>query len=219
MKKTLFKTLWKTCLSLALSALLLLGAVGGMSGCGRSEPPLLEDVYDRIVEVVEASHEVNVLLFGAGLPVYPRGDAEDELLHRYYGVTDNGTEFVTHYAKYATLSEMQAAIAAVYSEEYRASLEESLFTGYADSEYAYILPARYSEGEHSLCQSIHVDPLVTGVRLYDYAAMEILEKDSTANRIRVAIPSYTDSTAGEWKTVYLSFVYENGNWFLDSPSC
>ena len=202
-----------------LALLMLCGAVVGLASCAASEPaPPLEEVYDRIVEVVEASHEVNVLLFGAGLPVYPRGDAEDELVHRYYGVNDDGREYVTPYAKYQTISEMQAAISAVYSVEYRESLFNTLFTGYADGNMSVAMPARFYEDERSLYQSRYVESLVEGVRVYDYASMEITDR-SKSTYLRVAIPSYSESKPDEWVTVYLSFVYENGDWYLDSPSC
>ena len=192
-----------------------------MSSCcdaSREPAPEMDEVYDRLVQVIEASHEVNVLLFGAGLPVYPRGDAEDELVHRYYGVADNGQQFVTPYAKYASIAEMQAAIAAVYSTEYRESLYESLFTGYAADEMSVVMPARFSEDDRFLYMSKYVDPLVDGVRVYDYASMEIVSY-SHSSRLRVSINSYTEDHPEEWKRVYLSFVYENGDWYLDSPSC
>lgn len=192
-----------------------------MSSCcdaGREPAPEMDEVYDRLVQVIEASHEVNVLLFGAGLPVYPRGDAEDLLVHRYYGVTDNGQQFVTPYAKYGSIAEMQTAIAAVYSTEYRESLYESLFTGYAADEMSVVMPARFSEDEKFLYMSQYVSPLVEGVRVYDYASMQIVDY-SHASRLRVSIRSYTEDRPEEWKRVYLSFVYENGDWYLDSPSC
>lgn len=199
--------------------MLLAGIVLGGSSCSANEPaPPLDEVYDRLVTVIEASHEVNVLLFGAGLPVYARGDAEDQLVHRYYGVTDNGQEFVTPYAKYSSIAEMQAAIAAVYSTEYRKSLYESLFTGYADSGMSVMMPARFSEDERYLYMNKYVTPLVEGVRVYDYAGMEIV-RYSHSSFLRVAIPSYTEDNPEKWETVYLSFVYENGDWYLDSPSC
>ena len=198
---------------------MLAGSVMGLASCSASEPaPDIDQVYDRLVQVIEASHEVNVLLFGAGLPVYPRGDAEDELVHRYYGVADNGQQFVTPYAKYASIAEMQAAIAAVYSTEYRESLYESLFTGFAADEMSVVMPARFSEDERFLYMSKYVDPLVDGVRVYDYASMEIVSY-SHSSRLRVSVNSYTEDRPEEWKRVYLSFVYENGDWYLDSPSC
>jgi hypothetical protein len=208
----------KKILSLLLTVALLCGAVVGLSACSGGNPPPLEDVYDRIVTVVEASHEVNVLLFGAGLPVYPRGDAEDDLIHRYYGVADDSREYVTPYTKYKSIDQMQSAIAAVYSVRYRESLYETLFTGYADGDIMTVMPARFQEDERALYQSKYVESLVSGVRVYDYAAMEIVG-GSNATRIRVAIPSYSESKPDLWTTVTLSFVYENGDWYLDSPSC
>ena len=208
----------KKILSLLLTLALLCGAVVGLSACSGGNPPPLEDVYDRIVTVVEASHEVNVLLFGAGLPVYPRGDAEDDLIHRYYGVADDSREYVTPYTKYKSIDQMKSAIAAVYSVRYRESLYETLFTGYADGDIMTVMPARFQEDERALYQSKYVESLVSGVRVYDYAAMEIVG-GSNATRIRVAIPSYSESKPDLWTTVTLSFVYENGDWYLDSPSC
>lgn len=209
----------KRIITLLLALVLLAGAAWGLSSCSASESaPDIDQVYDRLVQVIEASHEVNVLLFGAGLPVYPRGDAEDELVHRYYGVADNGQQFVTPYAKYASIAEMQAAIAAVYSTEYRESLYESLFTGYAADEMSVVMPARFSEDDRFLYMSKYVDPLVDGMRVYDYASMEIVSY-SHSSRLRVSINSYTEDRPEEWKRVYLSFVYENGDWYLDSPSC
>ena len=209
----------KRIITLLLAVLMLVGSAVGLASCSASEPaPDIDQVYDRLVQVIEASHEVNVLLFGAGLPVYPRGDAEDELVHRYYGVADNGQQFVTPYAKYASIAEMQAAIAAVYSTEYRESLYESLFTGFAADEMSVVMPARFSEDERFLYMSKYVDPLVDGVRVYDYASMEIVSY-SHSSRLRVSVNSYTEDRPEEWKRVYLSFVYENGDWYLDSPSC
>ena len=209
----------KRILSLLLILVFTVGALGSFSSCGsKGNPPELDDVYDRLVQVIEASHEINVLLFGAGLPVYPYGDAEDELVHRYYGVADNGLEYVTPYAKYVSVMDMKSAISAVYSVEYRQSLYESLFTGYADGELSVVMPARFSEDDRYLYQNKHVEPLVEGVRVYDYATMEIM-KGSTASHIRVSVSSYSESYPDVWKTVYLSFVYENGDWYLDSPSC
>ncbi len=184
----------------------------------RGPAPALDDVYDRLVEVIEASHEVNVLLFGVGLPVYPRGDAEDELIHRYYGVTDNGREYVTPYTKFLTVENMKEAVSRVYCTDYRESLFASVFTGYADSGISVTMPARYYEDERSIYQNKYVDPLVNGLRVYDYAAMRIT-KESYDTYLRVEIRSYSESTPGEWVTSYLTFVYENGNWYLNSPSC
>ena len=209
----------KRILPIILALLLVWGVAACLPSCAsKGEPPALEEVYDRLVRVIEASHEVNVLLFGAGLPVYPYGDAEDELVHRYFGEADNGREFVTPYAKYMRIPDMKAAISAVYSVKYRQSLYESLFTGFADNEMGVVMPARFSEDERYLYQNKHVEPLVEGVRVYDYATMEIMD-GSNATFLRVSVSSYSEKKPEQWTTVYLSFVYENGDWYLDSPSC
>ena len=209
----------KRILILLLATCMLAGTVFGLASCGKSEAPELEEVYDRLVQVMEASHEVNVLLFGAGLPTYPRGDAEDELVHRYFGFGDESRVYVTPYAKYKSIEDMKTAIAAVYSTAYRESLYESLFTGYVAGEMSVSMPARFSEDDRYLYMSTRVDPLVEGVRVYDYASMEIIEYTESTSRLRVSIRSYAENTPDEWRTVYLSFVYENGDWYLDSPSC
>ncbi len=209
----------KRIVSILLVLILCTGVVCSTTSCSRKDPPpALEDVYDRLVTVIEASHEVNVLLFGAGLPVYPRGTAEDELIHRYFSVTDNGMEFITPYAKFKSIIEMEMAISAVYSMEYRKSLFDTLFTGYADTGMTVVMPARFHEDERYIYQNKYVNTLVDGVRVYDYAGMEIIEKDSNSTYIRVSIPSYSEKYP-EWTTVRLSFIYENGDWYLDSPSC
>lgn len=205
------------CISLLLSLMMIFTAVLPLSSCA-AKPPKLEDIYDRLVEVIENSHEINVVLFGAGLPVYPRDSAEDKLLHRYYGVADDGREFVSIYAKYAGIEHIKEAAAEVYSEAYRYSLFETLFTGFASDMVANsILPARYSEDEQWLYQNKNVEPLISDVRVYDYASMKIVTP-SRGDYIIVEINSYTESYP-EWTTIDLTFVYENNNWYLDGPSC
>ena len=209
----------KRILILLLALCLLGGTVFGLASCGRSDAPELDEVYDRLVQVIEASHEVNVLLFGVGLPTYPRGDAEDELVHRYFGFGDESRVYVTPYAKYKSIEEIKTAIAAVYSTAYRQSLYESLLTGYVADEMSVAMPARFMEDDRYLYMSTHVEPLVEGVRVYDYASMEIVEYTKSTSRLRVSIRSYAENYPEEWRTVYLSFVHENGDWYLDSPSC
>ncbi len=208
----------KRFLCLCFSILILLTSLVTMSSCSPN-PPDIELVYDRLVELIEKSHEVNVIMFGCGLPVYERGNEEDKLIHRYYGVAEDGREFVSEYAKFENIEDIKAAALEVYSEDYCNSVFESLFTGYASDQIAgSILPARYSEDEKWMYQNSHVEPLVTGTRVYDYASMNIVSPSSN-KMIKVEIKSYAEDRPEEWVTVDLSFVYENGNWYLDGPSC
>lgn len=208
----------KKIISLCLAVLMLATALLPMSACA-SKPPELEDVYDRLVYLIENAHEVNVVMFGAGLPVYPRDTDEEALLHRYYGFYEDGREFVTAYSKFGNLESIKAAVAEVYGEEYRNSVFEGLFTGYASDVVSdSVLPARYSEDETRMYQNSNVTPLVTGTRVYDYATMKIVSP-SRGDYLIVEISSYAENKPDEWVTIDLSFVFENGNWYLDGPSC
>ena len=51
------------CISLLLSLMMIFTAVLPLSSCA-AKPPKLEDIYDRLVELIETSHEINVVLFG-----------------------------------------------------------------------------------------------------------------------------------------------------------
>ncbi len=51
-------------------SLLLLPVLILLSSC--SSPPELEEIYDSAVSLIEASHEINEIFFGEGLPCYPR---------------------------------------------------------------------------------------------------------------------------------------------------
>lgn len=202
-------------LTALLASVLLVTALPSCSG----RPPKLEGaLYDRLVEVIEASVDVNVVLFGAGLPTYAREGEEEDRIRRYYGVTDDGTEFVSVYARYTSIEQMKQAIAAVYSKSYAESLYETLFTGYATGTSSVILPARYHEDDNWLYQSRNVEPLVTGTRFFDYASMEV-DKGSTSTYLRILIRSRADAPDAEWHMSHLSFIYEDGNWYLDGPSC
>ncbi len=208
----------KKILSVCLVLVMLMGVCVCMPSCS-SPAPDIDLVYDRLVQCIEDAHEANVLLFGKGLPTYAREGEEEDLLHRYYGVADNGMECVSIYSKYAGFEQMKAVISAVYSEDYCESLFETLFTGYAvDVTMGTVLPARYAQDDSKMYQNTKVKPLVRGLRVYDYSQMEIVSP-SNATYITVELPSYAEDRPGEWEMVDLHFIYENGNWYLDGPSC
>lgn len=60
----------KRILILMLSAILILSSVLSLASC--SKPPEYSEIEDRFIELVEASYEINKVLFGEGLPTYER---------------------------------------------------------------------------------------------------------------------------------------------------
>ena len=207
----------KKIISFLLAAFVLLGSLC-LSSCG-SDAPALEDVYDRLVYVIEESMVVNTVIFGEGLPVYEPESDLAELKNLYYGFNKYGVEYVMPYARYGNTEEIRAAMARVYSKAYRDSLEEMLFTGYAYSELQdAVIPAKYTEDMYGFYQSEDTATLVGGMRFYDYASMKLLDS-SNAQYLKVSIRSYSDKTPNQWEDRELTFVYENDNWYLDVPSC
>lgn len=201
-----------------LIAVFLIAAsvMGAAVGCSRPQPPDLSEVYDRYVYLIENAADVNTVFFGEGLPVYHRGDDEAEIQNMYYGVADDGREYVKPYAMFQSIDKIKAAAERVYGSEYLKSLYESLFTGYTAEELGVVLPPRYLEDEKGFYQNANVTPLTSGTKVYDYATMRILP-ESTKTNVRVEVECYEVNAPDDRMTVKVSFVYESGNWYLDSP--
>ena len=60
----------KRIITIILAVILLLSATASFSIC--SKPPEYAEIEDRFIELVEASYEINKVLFGNGLPTYER---------------------------------------------------------------------------------------------------------------------------------------------------
>ena len=77
---------------LAVLMLALTVSCGGCDGCSscngcdscEAPPPELYQVYDRMVELIEASKEINTVLYGVGLPVYHQGGDYANYNQLYY---------------------------------------------------------------------------------------------------------------------------------------
>lgn len=63
-------------------ALLILTVASTLAACG-GPMPQLEDVRERIIYLIDASHEINEIFFGKGLPTYPRIDAISDIPYTY----------------------------------------------------------------------------------------------------------------------------------------
>ncbi len=85
----------KRVLTVIFSAILLLSSAISFSGC--SKPPEYSEIEERFKELVEASYEINKILFGEGLPTYERVYEpsinyyvnEDEKRYYYYEIEDD----------------------------------------------------------------------------------------------------------------------------------
>ena len=190
-------------------------ALASLASCARrSAPPALEDIYDEVVSLVEASYAVNDVVFGHGLPVHAIGSEYAERVGLYRESDYADYEYVTDHSPYRSIAEIKEAMEAVYSEDYLASLYVGLFDGFATE--TGIVRAQYREDERGLCRSVDYTPLVTWQRIYDYASMRIV-KPSSATYVTVELDSHLENET-DVLPVRLALVLEDDGWRLDTPT-
>ncbi len=151
-----------------------------------------------------------------------------------------GYDFVRADERCKSISDILNLAAAVYSEEYLRGITTTMFA--ADDKYTTLsgLNAKYAEYEYTkggilgtpeqtvklLMRANHksVEPLMDEQRTYDYSTMKLL-RNSRKNFVTIEIQSYgpyanleTGKVETGWSTVRLSFVRQNGEWRLDSPT-
>lgn len=194
-----------------------------MSACsGTKSAPALSEVYDEFVALIEASHQLNVVLYGHGLPVYEYKSAlathNSMYVFDYYGER----EYVSPYAKFVSEQSIRDAAGKVYSARYTESVMGMMFVGATLGEdTGTAIAARYSQDESWFYQNRLYEPVVTNMRVYDYASMKIV-KPSSQNYVNVEIDSYAPGQG--WMTFTLSFIHEEIDdsgtraWRLDSPT-
>ena len=73
----------KRIIIIATAIMLVVATVGGVLVYSATVPKT-EDVYDRVVELIEASYELNTVFYGAGLPVHKTDSAYAEFSHLYF---------------------------------------------------------------------------------------------------------------------------------------
>lgn len=193
--------------------LVLLIVVLGMSSCSGSAPKI-DEVRDRIVYLIEGSKEINILFFGSGLPIYRRDGLIETELGVYYDDEYTAYNKVMENTRFKGIDDMKKAAERVYSENYLDAIYETAFEGYmTGSSSAYM---RFLETSDWMYQSISATDFDLSERIFDYSSMEIV-KPSNGEYMNVTIDSYSLRDK-KVKTITLSFIYERGNWYLDSPT-
>lgn len=193
--------------------LVLLIVVLGMSSCSGNAPKI-DEVRDRIVYLIEGSKEINILFFGSGLPIYRRDGLIETELGVYYDDEYTAYNKVMENTRFKGIDDMKKAAERVYSENYLDAIYETAFEGYmTGSSSAYM---RFLETSDWMYQSISATDFDLSERIFDYSSMEIV-KPSNGEYMNVTIDSYSLRDK-KVKTITLSFIYERGNWYLDSPT-
>jgi len=197
-----------------ISVLLVISATVTLSSCS-GKAPNIEDVNERFVYLIEESKELNVIFFGTGLPIYRRDGELSERQMVYYNDKVSGyNKVLLDNSEYLSIDDIKASADKIFSDEYLSELYESAFDGImVNDSNAYV---RFYDNTEWLYQNINAGEFSLSERIYDYSTMEIV-KPSNSKYVTVSIESYTLKDPKR-RTVDLTFVYENGDWFLDSPT-
>ncbi len=182
--------------------------------------PRVEDIYDRMVYLIESSQEVNALIYGCGVPVWEDDSEYVEFMHVYYGLEPaKHYEIVMPNAKYLSVNQMKEAIEKIYSKEYLDDvIYRSIFDGYAIEDGiggSVVGVARYYEEGVYLWQSKEFKTFYTGMRVYDYSTMQIRSLGKT-DRCVVTIDSWLEDSPNQIETVEILIALQDGQWYLDN---
>ena len=211
----------KRLIILVISLTLVLAICGATLYFVFHRGPDVEEIYDRVVELVEASHELNTVFYGAGLPVYKTDSVYADITYMYYDFQNKGYyEYVSDHAKFLFTQDIKQAAEQVYSTAYLNDiLYNNAFVGYAieDGEggaaYAH---ARFLEDENWIYQSTYAKSYLEGMRIYDYSTMKVVAP-STSKACYVTMDSWIDTAPDQITTVRLRLVLQDdGLWYLDS---
>ena len=207
----------KKTISVILALILISTLAFSMQSCKSvmfSEPPELSEVRDRFIYLIEESKELNTVLFGEGLPVYRDGEALTERKMVYFNNNTGNYYWVNEKSQFLTVDSIKMSIEKIYSKEYSADIYESAFDGVmTGAASAYV---RFYDNGSKLCQNKNATVFKITERIYDYSSMTMVEP-SSGDYVNIEIDSYTvdDPTVQRLK---LSFIFQNNNWYLDSPS-
>ena len=182
--------------------------------------PKIENIYDRMVYLLDSSQEVNALIYGCGLPVWEDDSEYVEFMHVYYGLdTARNYEIVMPNAKYLSVQEMKEEIEKIYSKEYLEDvIYRSIFDGYAIEDGiggSVIGVARYYEEGAYLWQSKDFKTFYTGMRVYDYSTMQVRSLGKT-DRCVVTIDSWLEDEPENVENIEILITLQNGQWYLDN---
>lgn len=202
----------KAVLSIILAIVLIVSALSAVSCSGKA--PKLEDVKERFIYLIEGSKEINTLYFGSGLPVYQRDTLLSDKKGVYYDDKYTTYERVMENSRYLTVNEIKERSEKIYSTEYLKAMYETAFEGVmTGNASAYI---RFYESQGWLYQNLYATDFELSERIYDYSSMKIV-KPSNGEYVNITVDTYTLDDK-KIKNISLTFVYERGNWYLDSPT-
>ena len=202
---------------LLLLALCMLSTVLlNLASCARA--PRVEEVYDRVVELLDGAYELNTVFYGEGLPVWATDSDFAEFTHLYFDFPYTGDyERVKPQAIFGSVDEIKIAAARVYSMEY---LEGVLFPAAFDglAVGTAVASSRYLEEGGYFYQSTDDSFDLRGVPIYDYSTMRVVPVGKR-DVCLVELDYYLDIYPNTRQVASIRLTLEeDGSWYLSSFS-
>ncbi len=187
-------------------ALLILTLTSTLLSCG-GPMPQLEDVRERIVYLIDASHEINEIFFGKGLPTYPRIDAisdipytysqENEAYYLYF--EDSTVGRVCKYSKKDENIDKYALV--VPKNEVTADMGEPIYTTEEASYFAIdytepVIEYVYTEDDDKYYDVVRADSKYLAVYEIKEAAEKVYSPDYLEGIYQVAFEGIGGSSYG-----------------------
>ncbi len=176
-----------------------------------------DEAEEYVAELVEKSYEINVIVFGEGLPHLDEKDEDNPL---YSPVLEN--------EKYKSISDIRLAIREVYSEEYAKSLETTAFSGAVGGVEGTTLYPRYiTNKEGELCILTDYTILDYESPTYgEYKGLNVLKYDTSTVEIKKIslrfVEAYITSEDGQ-TTILVTLIRQKVDgeyeWRLNSSTC
>ncbi len=197
----------KRILSLLFASLLVILTFSGC-GCAKISE---EEAKLEIKKLVDASYDLNVIIYGEGLPYYERTDTINQL---YAPVADT--------AKYKSISNLKVDIRKTFSESYSKILEATAFEGQEGVEFGYHNQPRYIEvlGELMVLKDFYnVD--FDSDKYGEYEGIKVQKYNTNVIKIIKISKRFVEgeiTSVDGRTTIRVTLVLENGEWRLDSPT-
>ncbi len=141
----------------------------------------------------------------------------------YYAASDpENYDYVVLDTEYNTVDKIKAYVRTVYSEDYAASLDSTLFDGVLEGEFVSL--ARYSTnfnyklGGDALTKLNTYEPKFTERRVYKFGTAQINRNSSNSSSVQVEIDTYLPSEPEKIVTARVNFDLQDGVWYLSSPT-
>ena len=213
-----FKKHYKKMIAGVLAVVILV--VSGVLLFQHNSAPRVEDIYDRMVYLIESSQDVNALIYGCGLPVWEDDSEYVEFMHVYFGLDPaRDYEIVMPNAEYYSVKQMKEEIEKIYSKGYLDDvIYRSIFDGFAIENGvggSVVGVARYYEEGNYLWQSKDFKTFYTGMRVYDYSTMQVRSLGKT-DRCVVTIDSWLEDSPEEIENIEILIALQDGQWYLDN---